>query len=144
MTDKRKIYQVKEDDCSTGQEEGNILVDKLKPSEERTETVKVDVSLEEKVNIFDLCAEMVKEEGVQYSFCLVGSNANPLSYHMQKADITRVYVRHESTVGFSMDDGWGRLTRRPGFVVCGPGTGPTNRTGSVVEAYASGAPEISG
>ncbi len=126
---------------AAGREEEKMLVDKLKPSEERTEAVKVDVSLEEKVNIFDLCAEMVKEEGVQYSFCLVGGNATALDYHMQKVGIRRVHVRHESTAGFAMD-GWGRLTRRPGFVVCGPGTGLTNLTSGVVEAYASGAPGV--
>ena len=122
------------------QQEERMLVDKLRPTAEMG-LGKVDVTMEEKVNIFDLCAEMVKEEGVEYNFCLVGGNATVLDLHMQKAGIKRVHVRHESTAGFAMD-GWGRLTRRPGFVVCGPGTGLTNLTSGVVEAYAAGAPGV--
>ncbi len=122
------------------QQEEKLIVDKLRPTAEMT-AGPVDVTMDEKVNIFELCAEMVKEEGVEYDFCLVGGNACALDVYMQKAGIKRVHVRHESTAGFAMD-AWGRLTRRPGFVVCGPGTGLTNLTSGVVEAYAAGAPGV--
>jgi len=122
------------------QQEEKLIVDRLRPTAEMR-AAPVDVTMEEKVNVFDLCAEMVKEEGVEYDFCLVGGNACALDVYMQKAGIKRVHVRHESTAGFAMD-AWGRLTRRPGFVVCGPGTGLTNLTSGVVEAYAAGAPGV--
>ncbi len=122
------------------QPEEKMIVDRLRPTAEM-QAATVDVTMEEKVNIFDLCAEMVKEEGVEYDFSLVGGNACTLDMYMQKAGIKRVHVRHESTAGFAMD-AWGRLTRRPGFVVCGPGTGLTNFTSGVVEAYSAGAPGV--
>jgi len=122
------------------QQEEKMIVDKLRPTAEMR-AAPVDVTMEEKVNVFELCAEMVKEEGVEYDFSLVGGNACALDMYMQKAGIKRVHVRHESTAGFAMD-AWGRLTRRPGFVVCGPGTGLTNFTSGVVEAYAAGAPGV--
>lgn len=62
---------------------------------------RVDVTQDERVNILDLSAEMVKEEGVEYYFCLVGGNATNIDMHLQKAGIKRVHVRHEQTGGSS-------------------------------------------
>lgn len=122
------------------QEEEKMLVDTLRPTAQM-KTAVVDVKAEERVNILDELATMIKEEGVEYNFSLVGGNGTNVDFFLQKAGIKRVQVRHEQSAGFAMD-AWGRLTRRPGFCAIGPGTGLTNFTTGVVQAYAAGAPGV--
>ena len=123
------------------QQEEKMIVDKLKPTEEMREAPKVDVKMEERVNVADLCAEILKEEGVEYLYYLTGGNTASMLIPMQKAGIKAVHCRHESTAGFAMD-GWGRLTRRPGFALIGNGTGLTNFSSGVCQAYAAGSPGV--
>ncbi|MFH1640155.1 MAG: thiamine pyrophosphate-binding protein, partial [Chloroflexota bacterium] len=110
-------------------------------AQEKKDATQVKVQAEEKVNVLELCAQMAKEEGMEYMFSLIGGNSITMDTFVQRAGIKRVLFRHEQGCGFAMD-AWGRLSRRPGFCVIGPGTGLTNFVTGVTQAYAAGAPGV--
>jgi len=101
----------------------------------------MEVQANETVNVLEEVAKLAKREGVEYVFTLPGGNEITLDWTMQRAGIKRVMLRHEQACGFAMD-AWGRLSRRPGFAVVGPGTGLTNFTTGVVQAMSAGAPGV--
>jgi len=101
----------------------------------------VTIQADEKVNVLQLCAELVKGEGVEHYASLIGGNIGTFDTTLQMNGLKRVHVRHEQAAGFFMD-AWGRLSRRPGFACVGPGTGTTNATTGVVQAHSAGAPGV--
>ncbi|MFH0846731.1 MAG: thiamine pyrophosphate-binding protein [Chloroflexota bacterium] len=123
------------------EQEEKMLVDRLRPSAEIGRGAAVDVRAEEKICIGDAMAEMLKEEGVEYCFFLTGGGTATFTAALQMNKIKCVHVRHEQAAGFAMD-AWGRLTRRPGFALPGQGTGLTNFSSGLIQAYSAGAPGV--
>ncbi len=122
------------------QQEEKMLVDKLRPTAEM-KVAAVDVKAEEKVLLADLVCEMLKEEGVEYVFTLTAGSTWSILPFLQKNRIKVVNCRHEQAAGFAMD-AWGRLTRRPGVALPGGGTGLTNFSSGLCQAYAAGSPGV--
>ena len=120
--------------------EKKLIIDKLKPAAE-VEVPTVQPEMLEQVNVLELGAQMLKEEGVEYIFGMTAGGVFSMEAFIQKAGIKRVHVRHEQTATFAAD-AWGRLTRRPGVALIGPGTGLTNASTGVCQGYAAGAPMV--
>jgi len=95
----------------------------------------------ENVHILEAVCEIAKEEGCEYTFSLPGGGQMVLDAQSKISGIPTVMFRHEQSLGFALD-AWGRLSRRPGFAICGPGTGLTNLTTGLVQAYAAGVPGV--
>lgn len=121
--------------------EEKMLVDKLKPKTEDEAAVTMSREMMEQVDVFQLAAEMLKEEGTEYTFCLMAGGTWPMEINSQKAGIPRVHVRHEQAAAFAAD-AWGRLTRRPGVVIVGSGTCMTNAASGITQGYAAGSPMV--
>ncbi len=123
-------------------EEKKLLIDHLKPMAE-TDAAAAPPSrtMMEQVDVFQLAAEMIKEEGTEYIFCLTHGGTWPMEISAQKAGIPRVHVRHESAATFA-GDAWGRMTTRPGVTIVGPATCITNAASGVIQCNASGAPMV--
>ncbi|MFH0846609.1 MAG: thiamine pyrophosphate-binding protein [Chloroflexota bacterium] len=123
------------------EQEERMIVDKLRPTTEMARAAVVDVKAEEKICIADAVAEMLKEEGVEYCFFLTGGQTGTFTAGFQKNKIKCVHCRHEQAAGFAMD-AWGRMTRRPGFALPGQGTGLTNFSSGLCQAYSAGSPGV--
>ncbi|MFQ5876016.1 MAG: thiamine pyrophosphate-binding protein, partial [Dehalococcoidia bacterium] len=95
----------------------------------------------ETADVMELMVDVIKEEGIQYCFGLVGSGAVKIDTLLQKAGIQRVHVRHEAAATFATD-AVGRLTGRPGLAFAGPGTGMTNAASGLLQAKAAQAPGV--
>ncbi len=122
------------------QKEERMLVDRLRPTAEMG-VGEVDVKMQERVLLNDLVADMLKEEGVEYVFFLTGGGTATFIQYLQKNKIPCVHVRHGQTACFAMD-AWGRLPGRPGFALHGSGTGLTNFSSGLCQAYSAGAPGV--
>ncbi|MFH0846668.1 MAG: thiamine pyrophosphate-binding protein [Chloroflexota bacterium] len=125
------------------EQEERMLVDKLRPTAELAlkQQAVVDVKAEERIRIGDALAEMLKEEGVEYIPFLTGGNTGIFIRSAQQQKIKCVHVRHEQTAGFFMS-GWGTVTRRPTLAMHVGGTGLTNFSTGLVQAYSSGSPGV--
>ena len=121
--------------------EEKMLVDKLKPKTEDEAATTISREMMEQVDVFELAAEMLKEEGTEYTFSLMAGGTWPMEINSQKAGIPRVHVRHEQAAAFAAD-AWGRLTRRPGVVIVGSGTCMTNAASGITQGYAAGSPMV--
>ena len=122
------------------QQEEKMIVDKLRPTAEMKEAV-VDVKMEEKVLLADVVVDMLKEEGIEHIFTLTAGSTWSMLPFFQKKGIKAINFRHEQACGFAMD-AWGRLTRRPAVALPGGGTGLTNFSTGLCEAYAAGSPGV--
>ena len=84
-----------------------MLVDLDKPGSEENQltgpTDDVAGWLNEEVDVFDLAAEMLKEEGVHTIFGLTAGGCWNMEGHALKAGIERVHVRTEETATFAAD-----------------------------------------
>lgn len=123
------------------QKEEKVLIDKLKPRTEDETPMVIKPEMREIVDVFEIATQMLKEEGVEYTFSLTAGSTWDMECTTQKAGIPRVNMRHEQAATFAAD-AWGRITRRPGVAIIGSGTGLTNCTSGVLQAYASGAPVV--
>ncbi|MBI2848501.1 MAG: thiamine pyrophosphate-binding protein [Chloroflexi bacterium] len=122
-------------------EEKKMLIDKLKPRSEDEAPAVIPREMMEQVDVHELAAEMLKEEGVEYTFCLTHASIWPTEVNTQKAGIPRVHVRHEQAGTFAAD-AWGRMTRRPGVAIVGPATCISNALSGVIQCAASQAPMV--
>ena len=120
--------------------EEKVIIDRLRPTAEMAPP-EVDASMQEKVHLADLCVDILREEGVDHLYYLTGGNTDAVVARMQRAGIKAVQVRHEQSAGFALD-AVGRLTCRPGFAVAGKGTGLTNFSTGICQAYSAGAPGV--
>jgi len=125
--------------------EEKLIVDLDKPGAEEhlVETPKDDIAawLNEEVDVFDLAAEMLKEEGVHTIFALTAGGCWNIEGHCLKAGIERVHVRTEETATFAAD-AYGRMTSRPGIACTGPATGICYATAGVAQAYSAQSPMV--
>lgn len=120
--------------------EEKMLIDRLKPSAEREVTV-ISPELRERVDIYQIAAEMFKEEGVEYTFGVTGGGSFEVEIPSQKLGIPRVHMRHEQAATFAAD-AWGRITRRPAVAIIGSGIGMAYATAGVTQAYCAGSPAV--
>lgn len=124
----------------TEKKEEKVLIDTLKPALE-AEVPEIAPEMMEMVHIGDLAAQLIKDEGIDHVFGLTAGGIWMMETLVQRAGIKRVHVRHEQTATFAAD-AWGRLTRRPGVALIGPGTGLTNSTTGVVQGYSAQSPMV--
>ena len=117
-------------------QEHRMSVDRLRPTAEAGLAAQVSGRGEESVMLSDEVAKVLKSEGVEYVFYLTGGGTGTMMVSIQKAGIKAVHCRNEMSAGFAMD-AWGRLTTRPGFALPGAGTGLTNFTTGLCQAYAA-------
>jgi len=119
-------------------EEKEIL-DVLKPGAEVSieDLIKPEELVE--VNLFDEVAKLVKEFGITHVYSLQAGGMWPYECTMTKAGIARVAVRHEQTATFAAE-AEARILGRPGMALIGPGTGITNASTGVCQAYAAQSP----
>jgi thiamine pyrophosphate-dependent acetolactate synthase large subunit-like protein len=97
--------------------------------------------LEQEVDVFDLAAEMLKEEGVKCTFGVCAGGAWNIEGHSLRAGIPRVHVRTEETATYAAD-AYGRMLQRPGVAITGPATGINYATAGVVQAYSAQSPMV--
>ena len=87
-----------------------MLVDLDKPGseEDQLEAPPDDVQgwLNEEVDVFDMAAEMLKEEGIHTIFGVTAGGCWNIEGHCLRAGIERVHVRTEETATFAADATW--------------------------------------
>lgn len=122
-----------------------LMVDLDKPGSEEGQLAPPsdDVAgwLNEEVDVFDMAAEMLKEEGVSTIFGLTAGGCWNIEGHCLKAGIERVHVRTEETATFAAD-AYGRMSRRPGIAVSGPATGICYATAGVAQGFSAQSPMV--
>ncbi len=122
-------------------QEHRMSVDRLRPTAEAGLAAQVSGRGDEDVMLSEEVAKLLKSEGVEYVFYLTGGGTGTMMVSIQKAGIKAVHCRNEMSAGFAMDT-WGRLTTRPGFALPGAGTGLTNFTTGLAQAYAAPSPGV--
>ncbi len=122
-------------------QEHKMSIDRLRPTAEAGLAAQVSGRGEESVMLSDEVAKVLKSEGVEYVFYLTGGGTGTMMVSIQKAGIKAVHCRNEMSAGFAMD-AWGRITTRPGFALPGAGTGLTNFTTGLAQAYAAPSPGV--
>ena len=121
-------------------EENKEVLDFLKPGAEQTEvTEEIPPEAMMEVNLFDMVALLVKQLGITHVYGLQAGGMWPYECTMMKAGIARIAVRHEQTATFAAE-AEARILGRPGMALIGPGTGITNASTGVVQAYAAQSP----
>jgi thiamine pyrophosphate-dependent acetolactate synthase large subunit-like protein len=118
-----------------------ISVDNLRPTAQAGLKALASVRGEERVKLSDEVAKVLKSEGVEYAFFLTGGGTATMMRGIEQSGIKAVHCRNEMTAGFAMD-AWGRLTTRPGFALPGAGTGLTNFTTGLCQAYSAPSPGV--
>lgn len=126
-------------------QEKKEIIDLLKPGAEVGQLEAMDREtvawLKEEVNVFDMWAELFKNEGVDYMFGIFGGWESTAHLAALKAGIQQVNVRHEMTAAFAAE-GMGRLGRRPGAVLIGGSTGADYATAGLTQALSAQSPLI--
>lgn len=126
-------------------EEKKMVLETLKPGAELMEVGALPEEiarwLAEEVDVFDMLADLLKAEGVEYVFHLTAGNTWNIEGILLRAGIKRVHVRHEQTATFAAG-GWARMNGRPGVAVIGPGTGTAYATAGLVEGLSAQAPML--
>ena len=127
-------------------QEKKMLVDLEKPgAEEFTKGAPTPEAvlewLNEEVDVFDMAADMLKQEGVACTFGLCAGGDWNVEGHTLRAGIPRVHVHTEETASFAAD-AYGRITRRPGFCHTGPATGINYITAGITQAYSAQSPVV--
>jgi len=117
-----------------------MIMDQLKPHYE-LEMEMFPPELLEQGNLLDMMTDMFKEEHVDCVFCLTSGASLPIEGTLEHAGIKRVHVRHEQAAGFAAD-AYGRITRRPGVVITGDGTGLNYVSAGIAQAYAAQSPVV--
>lgn len=117
-----------------------MIIDQLKPHYE-LEMEMFPPELFEQGNLFEMMTDIFKEERVDCVFCLTSGASLPIEGTLEHAGIKRVHVRHEQAAGFAAD-AYGRLTRRPGVVITGDGTGLNFVSAGIAQAYAAQSPVV--
>ena len=120
-------------------EEKKEIVDLLKPGAEVAGTFEVPEIAFTEVNIFEMVGNLLKELGIKQVYSLNAAFVHPHEQGIMKAGIARVQVRHEQTATFAAD-AEARILGRPGMALIGPGTGITNASSGVCQAYAAQSP----
>jgi len=116
------------------------ILDLLKPGAEQATAglVVPEIAMME-VNLFDLEAQIIKDFGIKQVYGLQSGGMWAHETALMKAGIARVAVRHEQTATFAAD-AEARILGRPGMALIGAGTGITNASTGVCQAYAAQAP----
>ncbi|TET42335.1 MAG: thiamine pyrophosphate-binding protein, partial [Dehalococcoidia bacterium] len=126
-------------------QEKKMLVDLEKPGAEESKLAappkEVAAWLEEEVDVFDLMADILKQEGVACTFGLCAGGDWNVEGHTLRAGIPRVHVHTEETATFAAD-AYGRITRRPAFCHTGPATGINYATAGITQAYSAQSPLV--
>ena len=123
------------------------IFDLLKPAAEMGEVAvapeMVQKWLGEDIDVMDMVAEMIKAEGVEYTYGICAGNEITAEMHFNRAGIKHVQVRHEQTAPF-IAEAQARMTGRPspGIALIGPGTGITNAATGIVQALCAQAPTV--
>ncbi|MBI5015912.1 MAG: thiamine pyrophosphate-binding protein [Deltaproteobacteria bacterium] len=101
----------------------------------------VDVNAGEKVDCLDIIADTLVEEGVTEVWCLEGSGLFRFMNPIMKRGIKRITCTNEQELGFAAE-AFGRIARRPGVGMIGPGTGVTNLATPLHQARSAQAPMV--
>ena len=88
-----------------------------------------------------LAAQVLKNEGVEHLFGLVGGHIYPIFEACVEMGIRVVDVRHEEA-GVHMAEGWALATGKPGVCIGTAGPGFTNMLTGIANAYAGGSPML--
>lgn len=122
--------------------EKKIMIDFEKPMFETAERgapiSAVDTKPYDKLEIL---ADILVEEGVKEIWCLEGSGLFRVINPIMKRGIKRISCAHEAEGGFAAE-AFGRISRRPGVVTIGPGTGVTNLATPIHQARSAQAPMV--
>ncbi len=93
------------------------------------------------INVSDLIAKILKEEGVEWWAGVHGGHVWQLLMSVSAQNIKLYHVRHEQCGAF-MADGWGRVTRKPGVCFGTAGPGVSNMVTGVYMGYLAKSPMI--
>lgn len=93
------------------------------------------------INVSDLIAKILKEEGVEWWAGVHGGHVWQLIMSVSAQNIKMYHVRHEQCGAF-MADGWGRVTRKPGVCFGTAGPGVSNMVTGVYMGYLAKSPMI--
>jgi len=104
-----------------------LSVDRLRPTAEAGLAAQRSGRGDEEVLIADEVANILKSEGVEYVFYLTGGGTGTMIVSIQKAGIKAVHCRNEMSAGFALP---------------GAGTGLTNFTTGLCQAYAAQSPGV--
>lgn len=88
-----------------------------------------------------LVAEVLKNQGVQFLYTLVGGHISPILVEAKRAGIRVIDTRHEATAVFAAD-ATARLTGVPGVAAVTAGPGVTNTITAVKNAQAAQSPVV--
>ncbi len=89
----------------------------------------------------DLVAEVLKNQGTQFLFTLVGGHISPILVAAKERGIRVIDTRHEATAVFAAD-AVARLTGRPGVAAVTAGPGLTNTITAVKNAQIAQSPVV--
>ncbi len=93
------------------------------------------------INVSDLVAKILKENGVEWWAGVHGGHIWQLIMSVSAQNIKMYHVRHEQCGAF-MADGYGRVTKKPGVCFGTAGPGVTNMLTGVVMGYLAKSPMI--
>ncbi len=93
------------------------------------------------INVSDVVAKILKEEGVEWWAGVHGGHIWQLIMSVSKAGIKMYHVRHEQC-GVFMADGYARVTRKPGVAFGTAGPGVSNMITGIYMAYLAKSPVI--
>jgi len=125
--------------------EEKMIFEKLKPGAELMEVgappEEIKRWLGEEVNVFDMMAELIKAEGVEYFFNVLSGFEWMEDSALLRAGIKRVHVRHEQSAAWAAE-AWGRMTGKVGFALVGGAPGPEYASGGIIQGYCAQSPSI--
>ena len=93
------------------------------------------------INSGDIIAEVLREQGVEFLFTLVGGHISPLLVGANKRGISVIDVRDEVNAVFAAD-AVARLTGKPGIAAVTAGPGVTNTITALKNAQMAQSPLI--
>jgi len=139
------IISIREGEIMVEQKYEKMLTDLEKPGAEEhllaPPPTEVAAWLEQEVDVFDLVADMLKEEGVKATFGVCAGGDWNIEGHTLRAGIPRVHVRTEETAGFAAD-AYGRITGKPGICHTGPATGICYISAGIAQGYSAQSPMV--
>ncbi len=76
---------------------------------------------------------VLKEEGVQYYFCVTGGHIFPIQAGIGLQGILMIHCRHEQAAGYAAD-GYARSSGKVGVAMGTAGPGATNMFSAIAQA----------